>query len=277
MGKVIDMTGWKMWEHGVPDSRWEVIKRAPDKIEPSGRHRVMWECKCQCGDTIFTIDANTLRSGKSKSCGCYSKDLNSQQNSTHHKSTERIYKTWIHMKARCNNPNIENYKDYGGRGIKVCDEWINSFETFYTWATENGYQDNLTIERKDVNGDYCPQNCKWATQREQANNRRTNVFIIRDGITLTLKQWCEKLDANYKIVHERIKRGWSVEDAIKYKQNRRSRIGNKVKCENNTFNSVHECAMFYNIKDRTMHSWLSGERTMPQKWKNKGLTYYKEE
>ena len=111
------------------------------------------------------------------------------------------------MKTRCYNPNHEHYAYYGGRGISVCEEWKSDFAAFRGWALENGYKDGLTIDRIDVNGDYEPSNCKWATQSEQVRNRRTTVFIEHNGVRKPLIEWCEIYGANYKLAHARHKRG----------------------------------------------------------------------
>ena len=123
-----------------------------------------------------------------------------------------IYKSWISAKARCNNPRDAGYKNYGGRGIKMCDQWVHSFENFLEDMGDRF--EGLTLERIDVNGDYCPENCRWATQKEQARNRRTNVFIEYSGQRLTCSQWAEKLGINKQTISERIKRGWPVEKVL---------------------------------------------------------------
>lgn len=126
----------------------------------------------------------------------------------------RIYRIWQSMKWRCYNPKAHGYKWYGERGIKVCDEWRNDVVAFWNWAQENGYADSLTIDRIDSNGDYCPENCRWATYKEQANNQRSNRKIEYRGEVKTLQQWVETLGLSIDTVSDRLRDGWNVEDAF---------------------------------------------------------------
>lgn len=127
---------------------------------------------------------------------------------------DRVYCIWKHMKDRCYNPNFKHYGHYGGRGITVCDEWRKDFNSFYEWAISNGYDDSLTLDRKDVNGNYDPTNCRWATRREQMLNTRRNHYLTYDGETLTVNEWAEKLGMKQNTLLCRIRRGWSVERAL---------------------------------------------------------------
>lgn len=122
----------------------------------------------------------------------------------------RLYKIWEDMKSRCLNKNNKRYHSYRGRGISLCEQWY-SFPNFNNWALSNGYLDELTIDRENVNGNYEPDNCRWATQKEQANNRTTNVFITYNGETKTVMQWSESLGFGYHVLKNRLKRKWSVE------------------------------------------------------------------
>lgn len=212
MGKMIDMAGWKMKEHGFPESRITVIQKSENK--KNNDTHVYWLCKCDCG-RYFIASGKNLRTGKTLSCGCFRKEASSKRNSTHHMSKDRLYHIWLSIKARCHNPKLRSYKDYGGRGITVCDEWKYNFENFEKWANENGYSDDLSIDRIDVNGNYEPSNCRWADILTQANNKRNNVYISYKGDTLTLNQWAVKIGINRLTLRYRLYNlKWSVERAL---------------------------------------------------------------
>ena len=200
MGTFKDITGQRF-------GRWTVIERV------NGRQ---WKCVCDCG-TEKIVFAYNLTSGKSKSCGCYAREFRSENNSTHKMTGTRIYRIWCGMNRRCYNQNDIDYKNYGGRGITVCDEW-KDFYSFYLWAINNGYKENLSIDRKDNDGNYCPDNCRWATRKEQANNTRLNRKFVYDGNEYTESQLAEVFNLNYGTFRSRLSRGWSLDEAIEGKR-----------------------------------------------------------
>lgn len=183
------------------------------RTENAPRGVARWECKCDCGNIVIVRGGN-LKNGAVKSCGCL-KSISNKSRSTHDMSGTRLYQSWINMKRRCYYKAHPAYKDYGARGIKVCDEWRNSFKNFAEWSLANGYTDNLTIERVDNDKDYEPYNCKWVNLGDQANNRRSNVKITYNNETHNLSEWCKRLNKDYALVYNRIhKNKWDFERAI---------------------------------------------------------------
>ena len=173
--------------------------------------------------------ATRLKSGHTKSCGClvkesikkagedYRKSGNYYMPSrkTHGGTGTKLYIVWTSMKERCNNKNAENYKYYGEKGIKLCDEWNENYEAFRTWAIKNGYSEGLTIDRINPNDGYSPENCRWATLEEQSNNKTTNRYITIDGVTKTLSQWAKESGNDYQTIWRRIaQNGWDERRAI---------------------------------------------------------------
>lgn len=120
---------------------------------------------------------------------------------------KRIYRAWANIMARCRNPQNPSYHNYGGRGVDVCSEWANSYQCFYEWAINNGYADNLTIDRIDVNGNYCPENCRWVTDSEQRTNKRDSILICINGVTKPLSVWARENGLTYGVVYNRYKNG----------------------------------------------------------------------
>lgn len=181
-----------------------------------------WVCKCDCG-ALTSVKLSSLRSGVTVSCGCYQKDTARQtcvkRNTTHGMSDSRLYRVWWSMKRRCYDNNTSAYKDYGGRGIQVCDEWNNDFETFYNWCIENGYdilaeRGECTIDRINVDGNYCPSNCRIVDTKTQNNNRRSNHLLTYDGVTKNISQWAEDVGLKPLTLLYRISKGWSTEAAL---------------------------------------------------------------
>lgn len=188
-----------------------IRKVEPFRTKDNSIHCAGWECQCDCGKHII-VRSNSLVMGKTKSCGCLNREKPSN-NITHNMSNTKIYSIYKGILARCRNPNVQNYSHYGGRGITVCEEWMgkNGFENFYDWAIKNGYKEGLTIERINVDGNYCPQNCKFIPFNEQAFNK-SNSYIV-DGISVA-KLARKRNVVPPNISRERCKRGWSLEDAV---------------------------------------------------------------
>lgn len=189
-------------------------------IKPTETRKTYWICQCDCGN-IKTVRSDSLQNGAIKSCGCLKKEqdnINLMQSearqkflaSGHKVGGTRLYEIWQSMKSRCYNPNNTRYHRYGGRGITVCNEWVDNFETFYEWAVANNYSDDLTIDRINTDGNYEPNNCRWATRKEQANNRNSNIKITIGNSTRTLQEWCEIFKVEYKTINARYNRNQNI-------------------------------------------------------------------
>ena len=199
----IDLTGCKF-------GRLTVIERAENNKDGNPR----WLCKCDCGNEK-TVYGSHLKSGVSQSCGCLAKEKSKERATKHGLTTTPIYPIWKLMKHRCYNPHDKRFENYGARGIKVCDEWLHDFQAFYNWAMANGYKNGLSIDRMDVNGNYEPSNCRWATRIEQANNTTQNHYITFNGVTKTMSEWAKELDMSYTTIRARLNLyHWSVEKTL---------------------------------------------------------------
>jgi hypothetical protein len=203
MSKLLaDLTGQRF-------GRWLVVGKA----ERNNKGDVQYNCRCDCG-TVRIIRRTSLTSGNSKSCGCLSRDVAAQRETTHGDTGCRLYRIWAGIIQRCfNNRERYEWEKYGGRGITVCDEW-RKYEPFKEWAIANGYRDDLSIDRIDPNGNYCPENCRWATTYEQSNNKRTSKIIEFNGETGTVREFADKYGLTYSCLYTRLRNGWSVEKAI---------------------------------------------------------------
>lgn len=186
-------------------------------IEHKGRRadgREQYLCKCDCGREIVVI-AKNLKNNNTKSCGCLKRDSWLAANVTHGKSKTKLYRVWASIKDRCYRSGCKNYHNYGGRGIAMCDEWKDSFQSFYEWATSNGYSPGLTIERMDVDGNYTPDNCCWITAHEQCQNKRNTRRITLNGECHTFKEWAEITGVNYYTLFSRYQAGKPPEEILK--------------------------------------------------------------
>lgn len=199
--RIKDLTGQKF-------GRLTVIRHIYVQKRPYSR----WLCKCDCGNEVIVLTAD-LNRGHSRSCGCATRERLIERNTVHGCSKESLYNVWKDMRQRCCNKNSTYYNRYGGRGIKICEEW-NDYKKFREWALNNGYAENLTLDRIDVNGDYCPENCRWADWEMQQNNRTSNHRITVNGETHTIAEWARINGINPGTIMSRIGYGWSEEDAV---------------------------------------------------------------
>ena len=157
---------------------------------------IAWKCKCACGnETIVAV--NNLQNGSTNSCGCLAKELSSARRKTHGLTNTTLHKTWKNIKTRCYNPNCQKYKNYGGKGILMCDEWLNDFNSFYEWSIKNGWKDGLTIDRIDVDGNYEPSNCRWVDWKTQQRNKSNNIYVEFNGRKVCLKEYAELKGISY--------------------------------------------------------------------------------
>lgn len=232
MSKKLELAGERF-------GRLKVIKNAG--TDKNGK--TIWECQCDCGNHTFSLGSN-LMSGKSLSCGCLKNEKASKRLEKHGMSKTKIYRKWQGMKQRCYDEKCRSYKDYGGRGIIVCQEWPgeSGFNNFYKWALGNGYINGLTIERKDVNGDYCPENCCWIPLSEQARNKTITKRTITSELAIDVAR---KNVVPPSTMYGRMRKGMSAEDSSSNKNFRKKKVrkidietGNTIRI----YNSVREAA-----------------------------------
>lgn len=183
---------------------------AKSKVERPGKG-LFWNCVCDCGREVVVWGAN-LRSGNSKSCGCLGRENLRASKTSHGKAHTREYHVWLTMKSRCLNPNNQKYADYGGRGIKVCDRWLD-FDAFYDDMGDRP-SDAHSIDRIDNDGDYCPENCRWATTSQQQRNKRSSCVLAWNGKEQTAVEWAAELGISQAVIASRLYRGWSVERTL---------------------------------------------------------------
>ena len=208
-----DLTGKKF-------NQLQVLEYSYSRKQPNGRTVYFWKCLCDCGNITY-ICSSHLKTGHNISCGCVLK--RHQKNLGKYAyvnglSQERIGRIYSNMINRCKNPNMPMYQHYGGRGIKVCEEWKplkNGFKNFCDWAFENGYSDKLTLDRIDVNGNYEPSNCRWVDLYVQANNKRKTKRYLYNDEKLTISEISRKYNVKAKLLYSRInKLGWDIKSAI---------------------------------------------------------------
>lgn len=207
------------------------------KTLKNGKKQWFWRVKCDCGNERIEIP-NEVISGKVKSCGCFRKS-GGQIPRKHGESHTKLHDIWLCMRRRCQKETDLSYDRYGGRGIKVCQEW-EDYNTFANWARANGYEEGLSIERKDVNGNYCPENCEWIPLARQARNRRTTMWVTYQGRKMSLAEAAEIAGLPYKQVHYRIKkRGWTVERALSEPMHRESELHKECRRRGINYHTVY--------------------------------------
>ena len=202
-----DLTG-KRFERLV------VLKQANDYIKPNGRHESNWLCQCDCGNIVEVL-GYSLKSGHTKSCGCLHEETLKTIAITHGDSYSKLYGVYISIIDRCYNPNNKRFKDYGGRGIIVCDEWKDSYLNFKKWAVFSGYKEGLSIDRKNNDLGYSPSNCRWVTRIVQQNNMRKNHIVEYNGQSKTIAEWSRELNIKYDKLWKSITKGLGIEDILK--------------------------------------------------------------
>ena len=203
MGRFIDLTGQRF-------GRLVVLERTGS----DSRGEALWRCQCDCGNVIDVLSSNLRAKNHTLSCGCYRRENLQTVNKTHGMTGTPIYTIWCAMKRRCHQQHCLDYKNYGGRGITVCNEWHYNFKAFYDWALASGYKPGLSIDRKDTNGNYNPDNCRWVTAIQQANNKRCNRLLTYGGETHTMKEWSRITGINYNTLHSRVRRGLPDEEVL---------------------------------------------------------------
>lgn len=206
MGAPLDLTNNKF-------GRLLVIEKAPNRIMGNGDSRRAWLCMCECGNKVVATTLD-LRKGDVKSCGCLKQELDAKRRTIHGEHGTHLHNVWCAMRRRCRNENSKDYIHYGGRGIKVCSEWDKDFTCFKNWALSNGYSEELTIDRINVDGNYEPNNCRWTSMKAQSNNRSNSRFVTYNGETHTIQEWSEILNIPYNTLYMRLKNGWSVDRAL---------------------------------------------------------------
>jgi hypothetical protein len=206
---------------GTRFGRWTALDQTQTRTYPSGTSIHFRLCQCDCG-TIQVVGENKLRIGHSRSCGCLQAEVTTERSLKHGHSKRgkrtRVYGIWRNILTRCTNPNVPSYEDYGARGITVCERWL----TFENFLEDMGEPPNgLTIDRLENSVGYCKENCAWRTPLEQARNTRRNVKLTFDGLTLTMKEWAERLNISYRMLRGRYENNWSVERILTEPKNPR--------------------------------------------------------
>lgn len=198
MPKLKDLTGKRF-------GRWVVLKRGGY----DSWKNLKWLCRCDCG-TEREVLGLSLRNGTSLSCGCIQKET-AHSLGTHYMTKTRLYKIWENIHSRCLNPKNDSFYKYGARGVSLCEEWKNSFESFRDWALSNGYRDDLTIDRIDNDGNYEPSNCRWVDCKTQSRNTRRNHYVTYNNETKCISEWDEIFKIPRSTLYYRLKKNnWRI-------------------------------------------------------------------
>lgn len=255
--KVTDFSGEDLT--GKKYGRLTVLRFKEIKKTGVGK-RYLWECQCECGKKSI-VAGDVLKNGNTRSCGCLAVETRGKASITHGKRHTALYGLWCSMKGRCGNPNNKSYKFYGARGISVCSEWENNFQSFYDWAMANGYKAGLQLDRIDTNGNYCPENCRFITQKENENNRRDNVIVDYQGTRCTLSQFAEQNELDYdRLRYLYVQCGLSIDEIFEkdYMNKQYKREKGKVYRYKGETHTLKELAEIYNVDIVTLKSRVHG-------------------
>lgn len=222
-------------------------------VEKADHGRSWWKCKCDCGNEKEVV---AYRLFELKSCGCYEKEnlkKIGKNNKTHGMTDTRLYHVYSNIHDRCYNPNYKYYHRYGGRGITVCEEWKHSFENFYKWAIESGYDESKSgkeqsLDRIDVNGNYEPSNCRWVTQKQQMHNIGRTVYMEYNGEKVPMVEFCEENGISYPaFARRRLDKGFSAEQIL---------LDWNIKNNNSDYMTVSQASDYYGVCYETIRSWI---------------------
>lgn len=210
-------------------SRLTVVGNEFSLRRDGGERKRFVVAQCECGKFLFVNSMSLVRLS-THSCGCFRSEClvaKNKDNSTHGQRNTPIYRSWRGMKNRCYNRKIKEFARYGARGITVCDEWRNDFQSFYEWSIKNGWQEGLSVDRIDNNSGYSPDNCRWATDKQQSNNRRDNISVTHNGRTMTLAQWSREPQCIVSLacLRQRLRAGMPFSEATMKPSRRKSSNG----------------------------------------------------
>jgi hypothetical protein len=194
---------------GYTFGQWTVLHRDTDRVTK------YWVCRCSCG-TVKSVCIDNLKGGTSLRCQKCKGELSRKRMTTHGESKTKLYYVWLTMRNRCYRSEVKGYERYGGRGITVCEEWRKSYESFRDWAMDNGYREGLEIDRVDNDGNYEPSNCRWVTRLENMQNTRINKKVFYHGKIYTRTELADNAHLSRRLVGERLRKGWSVEETLHY-------------------------------------------------------------